>query len=154
MIKLGSGAKFSPTAAKFFCNPVAIVRRGLLLFLLVALCAWTAPNVGALTCTPDVPAPHYDELVAVLVVVLGDGITLDTDEGKQEAPLSLHKYLYCQDNPVDHKDPSGHEIEGELAVMDIDSVSMGFRLPGVTAVSQSPAQRRVQPRAQKAISYQ
>lgn len=116
-----------------------IVRRGLLLFLAVALCGWFTftPNAGALARTPAVPAPHYDEVVAVVVVVLGDGITLDPFDGRNETPLSLHKYAYCQDNPVDHKDPSGHEIEGALAVMDIDSVSMGLRLPGVTAVSQA-----------------
>lgn len=35
--------------------------------------------------------------------------TMDTSEGNQEDPLSLHKYLYCQGNPVNGRDPSGHE---------------------------------------------
>jgi RHS repeat-associated protein len=33
--------------------------------------------------------------------------TMDTYEGDQEAPLSLHKYLYCQGNPANGGDPSG-----------------------------------------------
>jgi RHS repeat-associated protein len=34
--------------------------------------------------------------------------TVDTTEGDQEAPLSLHKYLYAQADPVDMTDPSGN----------------------------------------------
>ena len=34
--------------------------------------------------------------------------TLDTTEGDNEDPLSLHKYLYCHDNPVNMTDPSGN----------------------------------------------
>jgi RHS repeat-associated protein len=34
--------------------------------------------------------------------------TMDTYEGDQEDPLSLHKYLYCAANPVNMTDPSGH----------------------------------------------
>jgi hypothetical protein len=51
--------------------------------------------------------PHYDEAVALVVVVLGDGITLDTFEGSQTDPLSLHKYVYCANDPVNNVDPSG-----------------------------------------------
>lgn len=49
-----------------------------------------------------------DEADAVLVVVLGDGITMDTFQERQEEPLSLHKYVYCQDDPVNGTDPSGN----------------------------------------------
>jgi hypothetical protein len=35
--------------------------------------------------------------------------TMDTYEGSQEDPLSLHKYLYCHDNPVNGTDPSGQQ---------------------------------------------
>ena len=33
--------------------------------------------------------------------------TMDSYEGNNEDPLSLHKYLYCQGSPVDNDDPSG-----------------------------------------------
>jgi len=33
--------------------------------------------------------------------------TMDTFAGNNEDPLSLHKYLYCQGNPINGKDPSG-----------------------------------------------
>ena len=35
--------------------------------------------------------------------------TMDTDEGDQEDPLSLHKYLYGADDPVNLDDPSGND---------------------------------------------
>jgi hypothetical protein len=34
---------------------------------------------------------------------------MDTYAGNNEDPLSLHKYLYAEDDPVNHIDPSGHE---------------------------------------------
>jgi len=37
--------------------------------------------------------------------------TRDTDEGNNEDPLSLHKYLYCQANPVNGSDPTGHDFD-------------------------------------------
>jgi len=33
--------------------------------------------------------------------------TMDSYEGNSEDPLSLHKYLYCQNDPVNGSDPSG-----------------------------------------------
>ena len=36
--------------------------------------------------------------------------TMDTYAGDNEDPLSLHKYLYAQDDPVDNDDPSGNAI--------------------------------------------
>lgn len=41
---------------------------------------------------------------------------MDTEEGVQEDPLSLHKYLYCQANPVNLLDPSGNMTLTELGV--------------------------------------
>jgi RHS repeat-associated protein len=35
--------------------------------------------------------------------------TMDTFEGNSQDPLSLHKYLYAADNPVNNTDPSGNE---------------------------------------------
>ena len=45
--------------------------------------------------------------------------TLDTYEGNQSDPLSLHKYLYCQGNPVNHVDPTGHDVDVYLEIADI-----------------------------------
>jgi hypothetical protein len=55
---------------------------------------------------------------------------MDSHEGSQEDPLSLHKYLYCQGNPVNHIDPSGHDlvsiqftmaIMGQVGALDLHS---------------------------------
>jgi RHS repeat-associated protein len=42
---------------------------------------------------------------------------MDTDEGDDHEPLSLHKYLYASANPVNNIDPSGHD--------DFDMASIG-----------------------------
>ena len=36
--------------------------------------------------------------------------TMDTFQGNNEDPLSLHKYLYCQGNPVNMSDPLGLDV--------------------------------------------
>ena len=36
--------------------------------------------------------------------------TMDTFEGDQEDPLSLHKYLFCHGNPGNLVDPGGHAV--------------------------------------------
>jgi len=44
---------------------------------------------------------------------------MDTDEGDDRDPLSLHKYLYAEGDAVDHLDPTGNEIDevvGSFAV--------------------------------------
>jgi RHS repeat-associated protein len=35
--------------------------------------------------------------------------TMDSYRGRRIDPLSLHKYLYTEGNPVNHSDPSGHD---------------------------------------------
>jgi RHS repeat-associated protein len=40
---------------------------------------------------------------------LGSFWTMDSYEGAQNDPLSLHKYLYCAANPINRIDPSGNE---------------------------------------------
>jgi RHS repeat-associated protein len=42
----------------------------------------------------------------------------DTFQGDDQAPLSLHKYLYASADPINRRDPSGHE---SLAELDISS---------------------------------
>lgn len=45
----------------------------------------------------------------------GRFITMDSYEGDQQQPASLHKYAYCQGNPVNGTDPSGHEFSGSVS---------------------------------------
>jgi len=42
--------------------------------------------------------------------------SMDTNEGHYQSPLSLHKYLYTSDNPVNLADRSGHLGLEDLAV--------------------------------------
>ena len=42
--------------------------------------------------------------------------SMDSWENGIEDPISLHKYIYGEGNPVDNVDPSGHEI-GELLIV-------------------------------------
>jgi RHS repeat-associated protein len=51
--------------------------------------------------------------------------TMDTDEGDDDEPTSLHKYLYSEADPVDNIDPSGNQIDaiGALGVSEtLDSL--------------------------------
>jgi hypothetical protein len=57
---------------------------------------------------------------------------MDTDEGAQEDPLSLHKYLYCKGNPLDNIDPSGHDsLDLVLTVAALQSID-AFPQPAAT----------------------
>ena len=40
--------------------------------------------------------------------------TMDRFEGRTREPLSLHKYLYAHNNPVNGIDPSGHSMLGDV----------------------------------------
>jgi len=68
--------------------------------------------------------------------------TSDTYSGNNEDPLSLHKYLYCHNDPVDGWDPSGNDFElgGMLGAMDFG---------GILAQISNPVATRVQQRAQQ-----
>jgi RHS repeat-associated protein len=47
----------------------------------------------------------------------GRFLTMDSYEGSQSDPLSLHKYLYCNADPANLRDPGGHDgTLGELLV--------------------------------------
>jgi RHS repeat-associated protein len=54
--------------------------------------------------------------------------SMDDVDGKDERPLSLHKFLYAEDDPVNSVDPGGNEIDeliGSLGVFDtLQSISM------------------------------
>jgi RHS repeat-associated protein len=45
----------------------------------------------------------------------GRFLTMDSFEGKNEDPLSLHKYLYCHGDPANRNDPSGHQDANSTA---------------------------------------
>jgi len=81
------------------------VTRWLSIFLAV-VAGWFLPaNAHALTRAGQAA---YDGGAALEKVVFVAGITMDTDEGDQTDPLSLHRYLYCEANPINMTDPSGH----------------------------------------------
>jgi len=70
--------------------------------------------------------------------------TMDTFEGRQEDPQSLHKYVYAENNPVNNIDPSGQESIGAmLAVLDIQ---------GMFAQVSNPVAPRAQQRARQVAS--
>ncbi len=50
---------------------------------------------------------------------LGRFWTMDSYEGNSQDPLSLHKYLYCQGNPVNGTDPSGRDLVSTMSTMTI-----------------------------------
>jgi RHS repeat-associated protein len=66
--------------------------------------------------------------------------TLDTDQGNNHDPLSLHKYLYVWDNPPNHVGPSGHSLEDITLTMFIQTSMFAARMaPVVTAARYAAA---------------
>jgi RHS repeat-associated protein len=57
-------------------------------------------------------ARYYDPLV-------GRFTRLDSFPGQLNVPLSLHRYIYAADDPVNHTDPSGEFSLGELAIVSV-----------------------------------
>ena len=45
--------------------------------------------------------------------------SMDTYEGQVNDPLSLHKYLYVGDNPVNAADPSGRQIDDVMVTQEV-----------------------------------
>ena len=85
--------------------------------LLAVVLGWFTPaHAFAHTRTPQ---GEYDVEASLEKVVSVAGITMDTSEGNNNDPLSLHKYLYCEGNPVNMVDPSGHD--GDLITFEISS---------------------------------
>lgn len=84
----------------------------------IALSVWL---VTAVLLVPETSQARY------LNVNTGRFQTMDTYAGDNEEPLSLHKYLYGEDNPVDGSDPSGEfDVDIDLGLgSSIDSFSFG-----------------------------
>jgi RHS repeat-associated protein len=57
---------------------------------------------------------------------------MDTDEGNNEDPASLHKYLYAGANPVDRVDPSGHDFD---IISTVGALAVQYPLVTMTLVS-------------------
>ncbi len=57
----------------------------------------------------------YYNRARYLSVSTGRFWSMDTDEGRDIVPLSLHKYLYANASPVNRRDPTGHDDLGEIA---------------------------------------
>ena len=65
---------------------------------------------------------------------------MDTEEGDQEDPLSLHKYLYCSANPANLRDPSGHDGD-EISLL--GAMQTFAYMVGNLAIRAAPAMMRV-----------
>ena len=58
---------------------------------------------------------------------IGRFVTMDTWEGNNYDPRSLHKYLYCGNDPINRIDPSGHFFGGVIGVAFNLSISNSIR---------------------------
>jgi RHS repeat-associated protein len=62
----------------------------------------------------------YNNRARRMFVPLGIFTTRDGDYGNNEDPLSLHKYLYGEDDPIDGSDPSGNADDGGMGYGSFD----------------------------------
>ena len=60
----------------------------------------------------DAETGRYYNRARYLNTTTGRFMTMDTVDGDPDSPLSLHKYLYTEDDPVDHIDPTGKFLTG------------------------------------------
>jgi RHS repeat-associated protein len=98
----------------------------------------TTPNVNRYT------GEQWDENLSLYYLraryyqpQLGRFWTMDSYEGSQSDPLSLHKYLYCQANPVMMVDPSGHDGDMPSLMSTVTGISRlagsyVMRMPAMT----------------------
>jgi RHS repeat-associated protein len=54
---------------------------------------------------------------------------MDSREGDPTSPLSLHKYLYAEGNPIDHVDPSGNQIDDVIGALAVAIVVVALSVP-------------------------
>jgi RHS repeat-associated protein len=82
-----------------------MVQRCLRILLCLAICAGNPLTGSAFTST--IGAAQGVRIY--LNPNTGRFWTMDSFEGNNQDPLSLHKYLYCNANPINGIDPSGHD---------------------------------------------
>ena len=70
--------------------------------------------------------------------------TTDSEEGDNEDPRSLHRYLYCDGNPVNRKDPAGCSSEIEVSLASTEAVSIDAASATAVAVAKAFAMRRLE----------
>jgi RHS repeat-associated protein len=68
--------------------------------------------------------------------------TMDSYEGEQNDPPSIHKYLYGADDPVNRVDPSGHDSVFEFAISFFMS-SVLDSLPNLAPMAETKAKEEV-----------
>ena len=66
---------------------------------------------------------------------------MDTYEGALSDPLTLHKYIYCRDNPISRIDPSGHWDTIQIQAVMAQITVMAARLAPLAAVGSRYADR-------------
>ena len=68
----------------------------------------------------------------------GRFISMDTYQGSTADPISLHKYLYANSNPVTYSDPSGYmSLMGEVAVNAIIDIMISGTIGGSVSLGMS-----------------
>ena len=119
----------------------------LALLCLNFLSAWSKPGQLLPCPPPEPPAPYlytgeqmdpdlgmYYLRARYYQPGIGRFWNMDSFEGRQGEPLSLHKYLYCHGNPINGVDPSGHEFSlGGISASSSIGSSLGSFHNGVVA---------------------
>ena len=95
----------------------------------------TTPNVYLFASEAFDPALGlYYNRARYLNTATGRFWSMDTAEGNNRDPLSLHKYLYAEGNPVGHVDPGGHEIDEVLFAVAVAVVVLTLSTPANTPI--------------------
>ncbi|HEV2453563.1 MAG TPA: RHS repeat-associated core domain-containing protein [Verrucomicrobiae bacterium] len=80
----------------------------------------------------------YNNRARRLFAPLGTFTTMDGDYGNNEDPLSLHKYLYAEDDPVNGIDPSGHDMTDIEFFLSDPGYLVSMSLPEIWRLLETP----------------
>ena len=78
--------------------------------------------------------------------------SMDSDEGEDTDPLSLHKYFYAEVNPVDNRDPSGNEIDEVVGAFSVAAAVNTMPTLQAQTIGTSAAGTNPDPDIRKAIA--